>query len=124
MCLNEYRACIASIVREMALNKGWLKPIMLKKLTGTPAQELIESAAKEAERKKKRAAFLQKYRARMAELDERNGVGKGAAGSSPTKAGGQRRRGNATKNVKDGDATSPQKKPKDAAARGKGKKPS
>ena len=39
--LNDYRSCLAQIRAEMIESKGWLKPIKLKEITGTPAAELI-----------------------------------------------------------------------------------
>lgn len=39
--LDDYRLCLEQIKKEMIESKGWLKPIKLKEITGTPAAELI-----------------------------------------------------------------------------------
>lgn len=41
MAFNDYRACLAQIQNEMIMSKGWLKPMKLKEITGTPAAEVI-----------------------------------------------------------------------------------
>lgn len=48
--LEDYRVCLAQIQQELAASKGWLKPIKLKEITGTPAAEII---AKEFEEERK-----------------------------------------------------------------------
>lgn len=44
---NDYRQCVAQMQSEMIQSKGWLKPIKLKEITGTPAAEVIAKEMKE-----------------------------------------------------------------------------
>ena len=39
--LNDYRSCVEQMKSEMVQSKGWLKPMRLKEVTGTPAAEVI-----------------------------------------------------------------------------------
>lgn len=41
LTFKDYRLCIAQIDKEMVELRGWLKPIKLKEITGTPAAEVI-----------------------------------------------------------------------------------
>ena len=56
------------IENEMNANKGWLKPKRLKELAGTQAMEVEAENIKEERRRKKRARYLKKYRARMKKM--------------------------------------------------------
>ena len=47
VAFNDYRECLAQMHHEMIQSKGWLKPIKLKEMTGTPAAELIAKEMKE-----------------------------------------------------------------------------
>ena len=46
LTINDYRVCTAQIEKEMIELKGWLKPIKLKEITGTPAAEIIAQEMK------------------------------------------------------------------------------
>ena len=73
LCFNDYRQCIAAIQSEMIHSKGWLKPIKLKEITGTPAAELVAQEMKEKKMLKKKAEYIRKYHSRMAK-ERGNGV--------------------------------------------------
>ena len=42
----------------MVASKGWLKPMRLKEVTGTPAAEVIAKEITEERMKKKRAKYI------------------------------------------------------------------
>ena len=63
--LNDYRLCLESIRKEMIESKGWLKPIKLKQITGTPAADVITKELREERIAKKKQDFIQKYHSRL-----------------------------------------------------------
>ena len=52
----------------MNANKGWLKPKRLKELAGTQAMQVEAENIQEERKRKKRARYLKKYRARMKKM--------------------------------------------------------
>ena len=50
----------------MITSKGWLKPIKLKEITGTPAAEVIANSLKEDKLRKKKEKFIREYHTKMA----------------------------------------------------------
>lgn len=52
--------------QELIEQKGWLKPIKLKEITGIPAAEVIAKEMKEKRDAKKREAYIRKYHNKMA----------------------------------------------------------
>ena len=50
----------------MVKSRGWLKPIRLKQLTGTSAQEVLANEMKEKRRAEKKAAYIRRYDERVA----------------------------------------------------------
>ena len=50
----------------MIESKGWLKPIKLKEITGTPAADVIAQEFREEIILKKKQEFIRKYHTRLA----------------------------------------------------------
>lgn len=50
----------------MIESKGWLKPIKLREITGTPAAEVIEKELRLERINKKKQDFIKKYKIRFA----------------------------------------------------------
>ena len=71
--LNDYRVCLAQIQVEMVQSRGWLKPIKLKEITGTPAAEVIAKELKEGRERKKREEYIRKYTSKMAAKENAKG---------------------------------------------------
>ena len=61
MTINDYRVCTAQIEKEMIELKGWLKPIKLKEITGTPAAEIIAQEMKQKRIMAKKAEYIRRY---------------------------------------------------------------
>lgn len=50
----------------MIQSKGWLKPIKLKEITGTPAAEVIAQEIKMNRLRKRKEEYIRKFNSRMA----------------------------------------------------------
>ena len=57
----------------MIQSRGWLKPIKLKEITGTPAAEVIAKELKEGRERKKREEYIRKYASKMATKENAKG---------------------------------------------------
>ena len=44
--LKDYRTCLRQIQAEMIATKGWLKPKLLKEITGVPAADIVAKEMK------------------------------------------------------------------------------
>ena len=53
----------------MIESKGWLKPIKLKEITGTPAADVIAQEFREEIMLKKKQEFIKKYHTRLAQAN-------------------------------------------------------
>ena len=56
----------------MAATKGWLKPKLLKEITGTPAQELVAKEIREQKQERKKKDFLKRYNSKLLSLGGKN----------------------------------------------------
>ena len=52
----------------MIATKGWLKPKLLKEITGIPAADIIAKEMKEKLMEQKRSEFMKRYQKKLANL--------------------------------------------------------